>query len=104
MNVIIESKTLVRRPSAFREFPCPAAMVRKGGLEPPRLSAPPPQDGVSANSTTSAFIINNLRTDFLAGQKSGRDPLLKQLPKNTPAVTLSNKTNIAPIFHLYFAL
>jgi len=28
--------------------------VRKGGLEPPRLSAPPPQDGVSANSTTSA--------------------------------------------------
>src|SRR4051794_37796432 len=29
-------------------------MVRKGGFEPPRLSAPPPQDGVSANSTTSA--------------------------------------------------
>src|SRR5208337_4974881 len=29
-------------------------MVRKGGLEPPCLSAPPPQDGVSANSTTSA--------------------------------------------------
>src|ERR1700687_413926 len=30
-------------------------MVRKGGFEPPRLSAPPPQDGVSASSTTSAF-------------------------------------------------
>jgi hypothetical protein len=30
-------------------------MVRKGGFEPPRLSAPPPQDGVSANSTTSAL-------------------------------------------------
>src|SRR6266581_691572 len=30
------------------------AMVRKGGFEPPRLSAPPPQDGVSASSTTSA--------------------------------------------------
>src|SRR5690242_4505881 len=29
-------------------------VVRKGGLEPPCLSAPPPQDGVSANSTTSA--------------------------------------------------
>src|SRR4051812_34593163 len=29
-------------------------MVRKAGLEPARLSAPPPQDGVSANSTTSA--------------------------------------------------
>jgi hypothetical protein len=31
------------------------ALVRKGGFEPPRLSAPPPQDGVSANSTTSAL-------------------------------------------------
>jgi hypothetical protein len=30
-------------------------MVRKGGFEPPRLAAPPPQDGVSANSTTSAL-------------------------------------------------
>jgi hypothetical protein len=29
--------------------------VRKGGFEPPRLSAPPPQDGVSASSTTSAL-------------------------------------------------
>ena len=29
-------------------------MVREGGFEPPRLSAPPPQDGVSANSTTPA--------------------------------------------------
>ena len=26
------------------------ALVRKGGLEPPCLSAPPPQDGVSAIS------------------------------------------------------
>ena len=31
-------------------------MVRKGGFEPPRLSAPPPQDGVSASSTTSAML------------------------------------------------
>ena len=30
-------------------------MVRKGGFEPPCLSAPPPQDGVSASSTTSAI-------------------------------------------------
>ena len=36
-------------PSLAIEF-----MVRKGGFEPPRLSAPPPQDGVSASSTTSA--------------------------------------------------
>ena len=32
-------------------------MVRKAGLEPACLSAPPPQDGVSANSTTSALLI-----------------------------------------------
>ena len=39
-------------------------LVRKGGFEPPRLSAPPPQDGVSASSTTSAgcklHMFNNL--------------------------------------------
>ena len=29
--------------------------MRKGGFEPPCLSAPPPQDGVSASSTTSAL-------------------------------------------------
>ena len=49
-------------------------MVRKGGFEPPRLSAPPPQDGVSASSTTSAqgqsliaqqqFIIAKRNPDF----------------------------------------
>src|SRR6266568_6313944 len=31
-------------------------MVRKAGLEPACLSAPPPQYGVSANSTTSALL------------------------------------------------
>ena len=37
-------------------------MVRKAGLEPACLSAPPPQDGVSANSTTSALpIVANAR-------------------------------------------
>src|SRR4030095_6892780 len=30
-------------------------MVPKGGLEPPRVAPPPPQDGVSASSTTSAL-------------------------------------------------
>src|SRR6267378_2636826 len=30
-------------------------LVRKGGFEPPRLTAPPPQDGASASSATSAF-------------------------------------------------
>src|SRR5437899_3094960 len=44
--------------------PAKDCMVRKGGFEPPRLSAPPPQDGVSASSTTSAgcklHALNNL--------------------------------------------
>ena len=31
----------------------------KAGLEPARLAAPPPQDGVSANSTTSAKAISS---------------------------------------------
>src|SRR5581483_9963125 len=38
-------------------------MVRKGGFEPPRLSAPPPQDGVSASSTTSAHAGKNRGTN-----------------------------------------
>src|SRR5579863_10029302 len=46
-------------------------MVRKGGFEPPRLSAPPPQDGVSASSTTSALCklpaINSLTSSFSEG-------------------------------------
>ena len=40
-------------------------MVRKGGFEPPRLSAPPPQDGVSASSTTSALIKTSLPKQHL---------------------------------------
>ena len=47
-------------------------MVRKGGFEPPRLSAPPPQDGVSASSTTSArcklLMINDLASFFREGR------------------------------------
>ena len=31
-------------------------IMPKGGLEPPRVSSPPPQDGVSTNSTTSAYL------------------------------------------------
>src|SRR5437016_7678442 len=31
-------------------------IMPKAGLEPACLAAPPPQDGVSANSTTSAFL------------------------------------------------
>ena len=31
-------------------------MVRKGGLEPPRLAAPDPKSGASANSATFAYL------------------------------------------------
>src|ERR1700723_2252195 len=47
-------------------------LVRKGGFEPPRLSAPPPQDGVSASSTTSARcncdVFNNLERSASEGR------------------------------------
>jgi hypothetical protein len=46
-------------------------MVRKGGFEPPRLSAPPPQDGVSASSTTSA-LCKLLAVSILANSFSQR--------------------------------
>ena len=39
----------------MKPAPWQSNLVRKGGLEPPCLSAPPPQDGVSANFTTSAL-------------------------------------------------
>ena len=44
-------------------------MVRKAGLEPACLSAPPPQDGVSANSTTSAPPTSASYASLLKGQK-----------------------------------
>ena len=48
-------------------------MVREGGFEPPRLAAPPPQDGVSANSTTPAGSeASNKRLE--EGEKTGGWP------------------------------
>jgi hypothetical protein len=38
------------------KYPLILTMVPKGGFEPARVSSPPPQDGVSAKSTTSALI------------------------------------------------
>ncbi len=40
-----------------KKNPCPPFfhLVPKGGLEPPRVAPPPPQDGASANSATSAL-------------------------------------------------
>src|SRR5688572_32650318 len=39
----------------------------KAGLEPACLAAPPPQDGVSANSTTSAIWEGTYLLDFSSG-------------------------------------
>src|SRR5258708_13802504 len=46
-------------------------LVRKGGFEPPRLTAPPPQDGASASSATSARgkVRKNLSTFYKSGQR-----------------------------------
>jgi hypothetical protein len=38
--------------------------MRKAGFEPARLSPPPPQDGVSTSSTTSAFYILASKEDI----------------------------------------
>ena len=43
-------------------------LVRKAGLEPAWLAPPPPQDGVSANSTTSAFKASSTTTVSGAGE------------------------------------
>src|SRR5882762_1930884 len=45
-------------------------LVRKGGFEPPRLTAPPPQDGASASSATSAR--GKVRIDPSTFYKSGQ--------------------------------
>ena len=42
-------------------------LVRKAGLEPAWLAPPPPQDGVSANSTTSAFKAGSHRVESSPG-------------------------------------
>lgn len=50
---------LTNRPSwrirGSTSRPLVNSIMPKAGLEPARLAAPPPQDGVSANSTTSAI-------------------------------------------------
>ena len=48
----------------------------KAGLEPARLAAPPPQDGVSANSTTSARLISDAFTSFPASAAALPEPAL----------------------------
>ena len=64
--------------------------MRKGGFEPPRLSAPPPQDGVSASSTTSAFAPNrtvNVIASSDVLQRKGPDGL-RDCATATPALAV----------------
>ena len=56
-------------------FPFGFFMVPKAGFEPARVSPPPPQDGVSASSTTSARCRKNILIHATAenqGEESGR--------------------------------
>ena len=56
-------------------------MVPKAGLEPAQLAPPPPQDGVSTNSTTSAFLLLKTGVNDGARTHDNRDhnPGLYQL-------------------------
>ena len=51
---------------------CGRELVRKAGLEPAWLAPPPPQDGVSANSTTSAFKAGQAFMTCLVATRSPR--------------------------------
>jgi hypothetical protein len=54
-------------------------MVPKAGFEPARVSPPPPQDGVSASSTTSARCRKNILIHATA-ENQGEDKV--SLPKS----------------------
>jgi|SRR5450755_3671036 hypothetical protein len=71
------------------------AMVRKGGFEPPRLSAPPPQDGVSASSTTSARVEITSRERFIIPKHLGADAQSRQRNR-------SNRRRIMKAAEVYF--
>ena len=53
-GLIVEFRKLLRVEPA-KWMGSGLGLVRKAGLEPAWLAPPPPQDGVSANSTTSAL-------------------------------------------------
>ena len=78
-----------RGESNVTRFPLKIAMVSKAGFEPARVSPPPPQDGVSASSTTSARCRKNILIHATAenqGEESGqriqpgRDSLITSYP------------------------
>src|SRR5438552_691598 len=72
------------------------AMVRKGGFEPPRLSAPPPQDGVSASSTTSAQGRNFLRRGCLNYSKQR----FRRIPDRRTRIVKRRQFSVVGYFEL----
>ena len=46
-------------------------MVPTGGVEPPQLTLPPPQDGVSTNFTTSANVLQALNNNYILSLVNG---------------------------------
>ena len=53
-------------------------LVRKGGFEPPRLTAPPPQDGASASSATSARGMKTIRKSISPRPKTCQQPAARR--------------------------
>jgi len=74
--------------SVKSRFPLKIAMVPKAGFEPARVSPPPPQDGVSASSTTSARGRRNILIHARAGnqdEETGGDAPRRRLRVRDPA-------------------
>gem|GEM_PF-4337540 len=55
--------------------------VPRAGLEPARLSTPPPQDGVSTNSTTWAWTLLYYHDTIASPEKNENPPILFTLKK-----------------------
>jgi hypothetical protein len=57
---------ILRKKGTWREakFPWSFAMVSKVGLEPPRVSPPPPQDGVSVHFAYSAQLDDRINGEL----------------------------------------
>ena len=68
-------------------------MVPTGGLEPPRVSPPPPQDGVSTNFTTSA-ITTHFRFSRVKSKVS--TSIVTQVLLAYPVLFLQ----VEPVYHL----
>ena len=81
-------------------------MVRKGGLEPPRPKALPPQGSVSTNSTTTAAVTHS---SSIVTKKKGLIPIIRlflaQLAKFQSIVQVQNLSFALTLSyrHLWFA-